>query len=323
MVSFTCNYCQDVVKKPKVQSHANACGCDTFTCVDCMQVFDLGTVKGHTSCVTEEEKYQGKWKEKLKNGNKVANLREEPRRAIERPPRAPMNDLSSSDDGSDDDWITQSSNKRAGASNGHGKPSTTAYRKHPRPGACLSSSDDEMGSSAATTPGAPPCKKTKTVCSASSRSSSTVPAAASALEERPSINEKSELKKHTALSAASVSDRRLKEVKDEGECKMTHPGKKDTPLLLPRSTMPTECVVPSFLLGTGEEVSDIVADILRSSGVSSMRTKDVAKELVQRYAKRIAKSVRLAVEAAAELGSLTIDSEDNVSMAQVERVRDE
>ncbi|AYU80642.1 LYAR-type C2HC zinc finger containing protein, putative [Leishmania donovani] len=316
MVSFTCNYCQDVVKKPKVQSHAYACGCDTFTCVDCMQLFDLGTVKGHTSCVTEEEKYQGKWKEKLRNGSKAAKLAEAPRSGIGRQPRAPMNDLSSSDDSSDGDWVTQSSGKGAGASNGHQKPSAIAYRKRPCPGLCLSSSDDEgMGRGVPTAPVAPAHKKAKTVCSASSTPSSALPEAAPVLTERSPANWKPGAKKGTASPAASVPHRRPKEVKDEGECKVTHPGKKDTPLLLPRSTMSRDCMVPTFLLGTSEEVADIVADVLRNSGVSSMRTKDVAKELVERYAKRIAKSVHHAVETAAELGALKIDSEGNVSVA--------
>ncbi|CCD12958.1 RNA binding protein, putative [Trypanosoma congolense IL3000] len=61
MVSFTCSVCQDVVKKPKVIGHANGCRGASFVCVDCMEVFDLETVRGHTSCVTEVEKYQGRW----------------------------------------------------------------------------------------------------------------------------------------------------------------------------------------------------------------------------------------------------------------------
>lgn len=62
MVSFSCNYCQDVVTKPKVLNHVRSCGGDHYTCVDCMATFDLNTIKGHTSCVSETQKYQGKWK---------------------------------------------------------------------------------------------------------------------------------------------------------------------------------------------------------------------------------------------------------------------
>lgn len=102
MVSFTCHLCQDVVKKPKVVGHAALCGRNeaTFSCVDCMQVFDLQTIKSHTSCVTETQKYQGQWLEKKKNGAQKASLP-----PLERQPRPAMNDLSDSDD---DDWVTSS-----------------------------------------------------------------------------------------------------------------------------------------------------------------------------------------------------------------------
>ncbi|CCW59649.1 unnamed protein product [Phytomonas sp. EM1] len=119
MVSFTCNRCQDVVKKPKVFGHSNTCGSSSFTCVDCMELFDLNSVKHHTSCITEVDKYQGQWKQKCSvNGN--------PKRPQERgddsdgddksarqrlhPPRPRMNNLSDSDS-DDSDWVhTKKSN---------------------------------------------------------------------------------------------------------------------------------------------------------------------------------------------------------------------
>ena len=61
MVSFNCQRCQDVVKKPKVPSHAASCGSYSFSCVDCMKLFDLDSIKNHTQCVSEVQKYQGKW----------------------------------------------------------------------------------------------------------------------------------------------------------------------------------------------------------------------------------------------------------------------
>nr|CCM17266.1 RNA binding protein, putative [Leishmania guyanensis] len=324
MVSFTCNYCQDVVKKPKVQSHANACGCDTFTCVDCMRVFDLHTIKGHTSCVTEEEKYQGKWKQKLSNGSRIVRSAVALRGNIERPPCALMNDLSSSDENSDDDWVTRRGGKGAGApqksavptSNGHPKPSATVYRKHPRPGVSLSSSDDDdtVKKCATTVPMAPAHKKAKAACSASVTPSSRWLAAAPVPPVQSPAMGRPEVKKGTAAHAAPVPHQMPKEVRDEAEWEVAHPGKEDTPLLLPRSTMPRDCIVPSFVLGTSEEVAGIVADVLNDSGVSSMRTKEVAKGLVERYAKRIAKSVRHAVEMAAESGALRMDSDGSVSV---------
>lgn len=41
----------------KVATHAGQCGSNGFTCLDCSRAFDRWTVAGHTSCVTEHEKY--------------------------------------------------------------------------------------------------------------------------------------------------------------------------------------------------------------------------------------------------------------------------
>eukprot|EP00796_Vickermania_ingenoplastis_P000746 gene746-394_t len=105
MVSFTCHCCQDVVKKPKVAGHAGSCGGpnSVFSCVDCMLEFDLHTIKDHTTCVTEVQKYQGQWLQKNK-----------PLRAVPvHPPRPAMNDLSDSDE--DDDWVRSSSKPKTEA----------------------------------------------------------------------------------------------------------------------------------------------------------------------------------------------------------------
>ena len=50
--------CVDVVKKPKLDSHYGRCK-SSFTCVDCSTTFsNPAQWKGHTSCVSEAEKYQ-------------------------------------------------------------------------------------------------------------------------------------------------------------------------------------------------------------------------------------------------------------------------
>lgn len=68
MVSFNCAVCQDVVKKPKVATHAAGCGGRNarFTCVDCLKCFDLNSIKDHTSCISETDKYQKQWKGPVK-----------------------------------------------------------------------------------------------------------------------------------------------------------------------------------------------------------------------------------------------------------------
>lgn len=72
MVSFSCGCCGDVVKKPKVLSHAKQCGSQCFSCIDCQVQFTLDSVQGHTQCVSEVEKYQGRWdpKKSVKSSKK-------------------------------------------------------------------------------------------------------------------------------------------------------------------------------------------------------------------------------------------------------------
>lgn len=62
MVSFQCAKCGEVFKKPKVVGHAATCRTAMFSCVDCMENFDLHSIVKHTSCMTEAHRYQGAWK---------------------------------------------------------------------------------------------------------------------------------------------------------------------------------------------------------------------------------------------------------------------
>ncbi|KAL7418146.1 hypothetical protein BDY24DRAFT_335348 [Mrakia frigida] len=58
MVSFQCDSCSDVVKKPKLDQHYNRCW-SPFTCLDCSKTFmNGGEWKSHTSCISEAEKYE-------------------------------------------------------------------------------------------------------------------------------------------------------------------------------------------------------------------------------------------------------------------------
>ena len=60
MVSFVCMTCQDTVRKPMVQKHVYKCpNCWVLSCVDCMVKFEGDDYQGHTSCMSEAEKYQG------------------------------------------------------------------------------------------------------------------------------------------------------------------------------------------------------------------------------------------------------------------------
>ena len=44
----------------KVDEHSNRCGSNSYSCVDCGKDFSLSAARGHNTCITEEEKYQGK-----------------------------------------------------------------------------------------------------------------------------------------------------------------------------------------------------------------------------------------------------------------------
>jgi len=72
-VSFHCDACTDVVKKPKLDHHYGQCG-SSFTCIDCSKTFHgPAQWKGHTSCVTEAEKYQKSLYAGPKKGSRPAN----------------------------------------------------------------------------------------------------------------------------------------------------------------------------------------------------------------------------------------------------------
>ncbi|KIW83090.1 hypothetical protein Z517_02333 [Fonsecaea pedrosoi CBS 271.37] len=59
MVSFQCEACGDVLTKKKLDPHRNQCRGAVFTCIDCMTTFQGTSYRAHTSCITEDQKYQG------------------------------------------------------------------------------------------------------------------------------------------------------------------------------------------------------------------------------------------------------------------------
>ncbi|BGP19106.1 hypothetical protein JCM10213_008047 [Rhodosporidiobolus nylandii] len=57
MVSFSCENCGDILKKPKLDQHAGRCRGAVFTCIDCNTTFQGTSYRAHTSCVSEEQRY--------------------------------------------------------------------------------------------------------------------------------------------------------------------------------------------------------------------------------------------------------------------------
>ncbi|KAK2960836.1 putative cell growth-regulating nucleolar protein [Blattamonas nauphoetae] len=62
MVTFTCDKCNESLKKNKVKNHISAGPCrgSTVTCIDCFKTFPGMEFDAHTSCISEAERYQGK-----------------------------------------------------------------------------------------------------------------------------------------------------------------------------------------------------------------------------------------------------------------------
>ncbi|EPE06768.1 lyar-type c2hc zinc finger protein [Ophiostoma piceae UAMH 11346] len=75
MVSFQCENCGDVLTKKKLDPHRGRCRGATFSCIDCMVHFYGTDYRSHTSCMTEDQKYQGAlYKDNNKNKNKKARF---------------------------------------------------------------------------------------------------------------------------------------------------------------------------------------------------------------------------------------------------------
>lgn len=73
MVSFSCDYCQEIIKKPKLDQHTRKCRNAQFSCVDCSVTFTGTSYKSHTSCVSEAEKYQKSVYKDVKKNKKAGN----------------------------------------------------------------------------------------------------------------------------------------------------------------------------------------------------------------------------------------------------------
>lgn len=60
MPSFTCDHCQETLKKAQLDKHVMRCHPASFSCIDCYKTFRGNDYKAHTSCITEVEKYHEK-----------------------------------------------------------------------------------------------------------------------------------------------------------------------------------------------------------------------------------------------------------------------
>ena len=58
MVHFVCEVCQETLRKNKLDSHFQDCKRAQYTCLDCSTTFQGDSYRKHTSCISEEQKYQ-------------------------------------------------------------------------------------------------------------------------------------------------------------------------------------------------------------------------------------------------------------------------
>ena len=60
MVYFECDSCNETLKKKQVQTHymSKCRRATSFSCLTCHNHFDRDSIITHTSCISEEEKYQ-------------------------------------------------------------------------------------------------------------------------------------------------------------------------------------------------------------------------------------------------------------------------
>ncbi|KAI8972488.1 hypothetical protein BDB01DRAFT_839341 [Pilobolus umbonatus] len=56
-LSFQCDGCGDIIKKPKLKQHQQRCH-SSFTCIDCSTTFNGMSYQSHISCITEKQKFQ-------------------------------------------------------------------------------------------------------------------------------------------------------------------------------------------------------------------------------------------------------------------------
>lgn len=72
MVFFSCEGCNETLKKAQVENHLRRALCSRYpvSCVDCSQVFPGSLYQAHTSCISEAEKYEKSLYKGPKAGNK-------------------------------------------------------------------------------------------------------------------------------------------------------------------------------------------------------------------------------------------------------------
>ena len=74
MVFFQCQVCFETLKKKQIENHYlyQCKNSYDFMCIDCQQIFNRETIKEHTSCVSEKEKYE--YGDNMKKKNNIKQI---------------------------------------------------------------------------------------------------------------------------------------------------------------------------------------------------------------------------------------------------------
>jgi cell growth-regulating nucleolar protein len=74
MVYFQCEICSETLKKKQTETHHFRCRNAHYSCLTCFANFDRDTIKQHTACISEDEKYKkADAFKQFKNGNNNSN----------------------------------------------------------------------------------------------------------------------------------------------------------------------------------------------------------------------------------------------------------
>ena len=73
MVFFQCQTCFETLKKKQIENHyLNQCkNAFDFMCIDCHLIFNRESIKEHTSCISEKEKFENGDNMKKKNNIQI------------------------------------------------------------------------------------------------------------------------------------------------------------------------------------------------------------------------------------------------------------
>ena len=92
MAVFICECCGETLKKQQIDRHCYKCRmANAFTCVECGTTFEGMSYKEHNQCMTEVEKFQGKFLERQRQAKEHAKKEQKIAKALKE--KEPKNEV--------------------------------------------------------------------------------------------------------------------------------------------------------------------------------------------------------------------------------------